>query len=455
MKRGALFLLLAFLVVLAALCAWPAYRIATAWREGVYASSLGFSSVRRAAVNTLLSEAAAAAPEWDLSARAMYEGDRRLLALVVRGAQGDVLYALPAASPYYRALDSARGLKGAELFSLSSPFILHYGGPLSAGMSIELLYAPLSQQALFAPLRDALIGFLAVLLLALLALAMLRNPLPARSSAPGAVDAENRGNGDSPDDAHMDPAAEFAIPEYVSEYDDDFEESLQASLAASALDDPALPAFDGPALPAIASDGESHSSDDTSRRPGPLTGSIATSDLPKHALGGPTGLFDPESGLCWESYLRERLDAELKRSASFEQDLSLLIASLDNSARGTEEYALFAKTTQEFFSFKDLSFQFGQSGIAVVLPNMDIDHAIRMSEELLKKLTFLLQGRSDDMSYLELFMGLSSRSGRLVEADRMVSEAMAAHRKAKDERDTRIMAFRPDPEKFRAFLASS
>lgn len=99
MKRGALFLLLASLVVLAALCAWPAYRIAMAWREGVYASSLGFSSVRRAAVNTLLSDAAAAAPDWDLSARAMYEGDRRLLALVVRGAQGDVLYALPAASP--------------------------------------------------------------------------------------------------------------------------------------------------------------------------------------------------------------------------------------------------------------------------------------------------------------------------------------------------------------------
>ncbi len=447
MKRGALFLLVAFLVALAALCAWPAYRIANAWQEGVDASSLGFRSIRRAAVNTLFSDAAAPAPEWDISARAAYESDRRLLALVVRGAQGDVLYALPAASPYYRALDSARGVEGAELFSLNSPFILHYSGPLSAGMSIELLYAPISQQALFAPLRDAFVGFLAVLLLALLALAIQRAKGKARLSlradaaSPGAL------GHSSPPEPRADPAAEFAIPDYVSEYDDDFEESLQASLAASSLNDTERSVEDA--------DGQPHAPADRSKRQGPLTGSIATSDLPKHALGGPTGLFDPESGLCWESYLRERLDAELKRSASFEQDLSLLIASLDNSARGTEEYALFAKTTQEFFSFKDLSFQFGQSGIAVVLPNMDIDHAIRMSEELLKKLTFLLQGRSDDMSYLELFMGLSSRSGRLVEADRMVSEAMAAHRKAKDERDTRIMAFRPDPEKFRAFLASN
>ncbi len=445
MKRGALFLLIAFLVALVALCAWPVYRISRAWQEGVYASSLGFSSIRRAAVNTLLSPEALATPEWGVSARAAYEGDRRLLALVVRDKAGDVLYALPAASPYYRALDSAQGLKGEELFRLASPFILRYGGPLSAGMSMELLYAPLTQSALFIPLRDSLLGFIAVLVLASLGLALARGP--ARAAAH--VTPASYGDG-SPPVAGTDPSAEFSIPEYVSEYDDDFEGSLEASLAASALDLDSSSHLEPDIEPVY-----EQKSGDSPVRLAPLTGSIATKDLPKHALSGPTGLFDPESGLCWESYLRERLDAELKRSASFEQDLSLLIASLDNSARGTEEYALFTKTTQEFFSFKDLSFQFGESGIAVVLPNMDIDHAIRMSEELLKKLTFLLQGRSDDMSYLELFMGLSSRSGRLVEADRMVSEAMAAHRKAKDERDTRIMAFRPDPEKFRAFLASS
>jgi GGDEF domain-containing protein len=447
MKRGALFLLIVFLVAVVALCAWPVYRIAGAWQDGVYASSLGFSSIRRAAVNTLLSPAALATPEWAVSARAAYEGDRRLLALVVRDSGGDVLYALPAVSPYYRSLDSARGLRGEELFKLPSPFILRFGGPLSAGMSLETLYAPLSQGTLFVPLRDSLLGFVALLVLAALGLALFRGTGSATALANDA--APPFGDGASSSLASADPAAEFSIPEYVSEYDDDFEESLEASLAASALDVGTMPAF-------APDDASPHTPPpgDSPARLAPLTGSIATKDLPKHALSGPTGLFDPESGLCWESYLRERLDAELKRSASFEQDLSLLIASLDNSARGTEEYALFTKTTQEFFSFKDLSFQFGESGIAVALPNMDIDHAIRMSEELLKKLTFLLQGRSDDMSYLELFMGLSSRSGRLVEADRMVSEAMAAHRKAKEERDTRIMAFRPDPEKFRAFLAS-
>ncbi|HOX91705.1 MAG TPA: hypothetical protein PLC54_02200, partial [Spirochaetales bacterium] len=74
---------------------------------------------------------------------------------------------------------------------------------------------------------------------------------------------------------------------------------------------------------------------------------------------------------------------------------------------------------------------------------------------LLKKLTFLMKGKDGSMSYLELFMGISSRSGRLVDADRLVGEAFAALNKARDERDTHIMAFRPDPEKFRAYLANS
>ena len=38
----------------------------------------------------------------------------------------------------------------------------------------------------------------------------------------------------------------------------------------------------------------------------------------------PKGLYSPESGLGWEEYLAERLNAELSRAASFEQDLVLL-----------------------------------------------------------------------------------------------------------------------------------
>ncbi|MBU0955497.1 MAG: hypothetical protein KKI09_08735 [Spirochaetes bacterium] len=171
-------------------------------------------------------------------------------------------------------------------------------------------------------------------------------------------------------------------------------------------------------------------------------------------IGGPQGLYDPATGLCWESYLRERLGAELRRAASFEQDLVLLVASWDTVSKDSEDYALFASTVRDFFNFPDLSFGFGPDGVAVVLPNVDIDHAMRQTEELIKKLTFIIQNQAEELRYLEIFMGLSSRSGRIVDADRLIAETLVALKKARGERDTHIMAFRPDPERFRSYLTN-
>lgn len=176
--------------------------------------------------------------------------------------------------------------------------------------------------------------------------------------------------------------------------------------------------------------------------------------IDEQEIGGPKGLYDESSGLCWESYLRDRLGSELQRAASFEQDLVLLLTCWDNIKRDSADYELFTHNVRDFFNFRDLSFAFGQDGVAVVLPNVDIDHAIRQTEELIKKLTFIIQGRTDRLEYLEIFMGLSSRSGRIVDADRMIAEALVAVKKARNERDTHIMAFRPDPEKFRSYLTN-
>ena len=77
-----------------------------------------------------------------------------------------------------------------------------------------------------------------------------------------------------------------------------------------------------------------------------------------------------------------------------------------------------------------------------------------MSEEFLKKLTFLLRDYRDPLEFLPVFMGLSSRAGRLVDADRISQEAEAALQKARDDCDTHIVAFRPDADKYRRYLAS-
>jgi hypothetical protein len=48
---------------------------------------------------------------------------------------------------------------------------------------------------------------------------------------------------------------------------------------------------------------------------------------------------------------------------------------------------------------------------------------------------------------------MSSRAGRLIESRRVIEEASRALEKAAAEKDTHIVAFRPDPEKYRSFVS--
>ena len=152
--------------------------------------------------------------------------------------------------------------------------------------------------------------------------------------------------------------------------------------------------------------------------------------------------------------MEERLDAEILRSASFEQDLSLLVVSCDGLSAHDPNYAAIGETIKDFFTFRDLSFERGDDGFSVILPNIDSTNALRMAKEFYKKLVFLAEGDFAELKESPLQIGISSRSGRLVGADRMVEEAAAALEKARGEKDSRIVAFRPDPDKYRHFLAA-
>ncbi|MDR2103408.1 MAG: hypothetical protein LBP42_04815, partial [Treponema sp.] len=115
-------------------------------------------------------------------------------------------------------------------------------------------------------------------------------------------------------------------------------------------------------------------------------------------------------------------------------------------------YVRFAEETVNFFALRDLIFEKGKKGITVINPNMDLDQGFMKSEEfhtrLLQTLPEFLTGRSD------LCIGLSSRSGRLIDAERLQFEASQALRKALKDPVSPIVAFKSDPEKYRAFIAS-
>jgi hypothetical protein len=171
---------------------------------------------------------------------------------------------------------------------------------------------------------------------------------------------------------------------------------------------------------------------------------------PEEAPGeGPKGLFSPRGNIGWEEYTKDRLAAELHRCASFEQDLVFIEMEFKNST--TESFFnQFAGEAVNFFTLRDLIFEKGERGISIIYPNIDLDIGFTKSEEfhnrILTKYPGIVKTKTD------LCIGLSSRSGRLIDAERIVFEAAEALERALADPISHIVAFKSDPEKYRAFI---
>jgi hypothetical protein len=163
----------------------------------------------------------------------------------------------------------------------------------------------------------------------------------------------------------------------------------------------------------------------------------------------PQGLYAPGSNIGWEEYTKDRLESELHRCASFEQDLTLMIITFSGKTElAAEQYKQFAGMAVSFFNLRDLIFERGERGITVILPNTDLDQGFARAEDFHNYLMPAFTGTPGFRT------GLSARSGRLVDADRLLFEASEALNKALRDPVSPIVAFKSDPEKYRAFLRS-
>jgi GGDEF domain-containing protein len=173
------------------------------------------------------------------------------------------------------------------------------------------------------------------------------------------------------------------------------------------------------------------------------------------SVAGPTdhqsnGLYSPATGLTWERHMEERLNSELKRAASFDQDLVLLLISLQGVRKSEPAYVAIARLVREFFNFEDLCFEFGKSGVAIIVPNLDIDQGIERAEDAKLRMDEVL---ANDHPSARLHIGMSARSGRLISGMPVIREAKSALGRAQNEAGG-IVAFRVDPERYREFMAS-
>lgn len=177
----------------------------------------------------------------------------------------------------------------------------------------------------------------------------------------------------------------------------------------------------------------------------------APSSAPPRDDTVPASPYSPATGLAWESFLKDRLDNELKRSASSEQELSFSLITCPQF-HSPLMYANMAKKLKRVFTMSDLLFEYTfatDKAFAVIMPDTELVVAIDLLKEFLNDADL-----SGDQCSSGASAGLSSRSGRLVNASLLIKEAAGALKKAQQEPETNIIGFKPDPGKFRDYLAA-
>ncbi|MCL2233828.1 MAG: hypothetical protein FWB99_12225 [Treponema sp.] len=165
----------------------------------------------------------------------------------------------------------------------------------------------------------------------------------------------------------------------------------------------------------------------------------------------PHGLFTSRGNIGWESYTHDRLSSELHRCASFEQDLVYMVMEFKCDEKIEDPvYLLFADEAVIYFTMRDLIFEMGEKGLSVIIPSVDLEQAMARAEDFRVRVANRLPEHFESRE--KLYIGLSSRSGRLIEAGRLMMEASTALEKTQEEPVSHIVAFKSDPEKYRKFI---
>ncbi|MBT3272457.1 MAG: hypothetical protein HN368_04840, partial [Spirochaetales bacterium] len=283
--------------------------------------------------------------------------------------------------------------------------------PTVPGVKAAAVYSVFTRNEVFPIIRELLVGLLSFLLIT--ALLIIFYPQLAKKNASSAF-----AGSDENETANR----------------SDFAQQAEAPLGTAEAAEPSSPEpAASPAAPPAAPTVVPHA---------------ARSDSVESAENG--GLYSPNSELGWEDYLEERLSAELKRAASFDQDLVLLLGSVRGLKKSDPLYISLSQTAREFFNFQDLCFEYGKSGIGVIVPNIDVDQGIERIESFKKRVDDLV---TESGSSSKFIAGISARNGRLISGDRIIREARSALKRA-DKGPDQIIGFRVDPVKYRNYIAS-
>ena len=158
-------------------------------------------------------------------------------------------------------------------------------------------------------------------------------------------------------------------------------------------------------------------------------------------------LFSSKTGFSNESQLGPRLETELIHAASEEQDLALLLIKIPGINFESPVIKDLTKYLLNENLFRNLIFDFKEDGFAIIRKSMTIDEAETYADKVAKDITEILESEN-----LKCYIGISSRSIRMLSNERLIKEAESALNHSLEDESSQITAFHVDIEKYREFL---
>ena len=156
-----------------------------------------------------------------------------------------------------------------------------------------------------------------------------------------------------------------------------------------------------------------------------------------------------------ETRLQEKLDAELGICALTDGDLALILVAPGLAAGfgAGDDASVRRKLADQagaFFGRRDSVYERAGGGLALILSGESLEGAFSRAREFHSRIVAELPELFPRPS--DLRIGISSRNKRLVRANRLLLEASRALDKAGLDPRSHIVAFKSDPEKYRAFV---
>jgi len=142
------------------------------------------------------------------------------------------------------------------------------------------------------------------------------------------------------------------------------------------------------------------------------------------------------------------LEPEIQKAEENEADLCLLSAAWENE---NESIDILVDSALEIFREGTRVFEKTPPGVYIIVPGENIDDCFNVSKKFYRKAKSLLPSGADS----NLFIGISSRAGRIVDAGRFLKETESAFEKARENPEQPIVAFKVDLEKYNALIQNA